>query len=114
MSLEPWQWGNNPGGRMSHELHPKHLPHLLKKNGKAIAVIGRKVVDNNPEGVFCLEAAKKLMTKEIYTVATPQAYGKLVQEGFKPREYQSLPELIKKIADNKYPEAETVILLGGI
>ncbi|MFX0113948.1 MAG: carbon monoxide dehydrogenase beta subunit family protein, partial [Candidatus Hodarchaeota archaeon] len=112
MSLEPWQLGNYPGSRHARELRPENLPRWLKNDGTAIVVVGDRVSMEGSEGAFYLEAAKKLIKKGIYTVATPKAYGKLSSEGTPPNEYASVPEIIKKITDEKFPNLETVMLFG--
>ena len=112
MSLEPWQLGNHPGGRHAKELKVKNLPKWFKNGKNAVVIIGDRVSMEDSEGAFYLEAAKKLISKGILTLATPKAYGKLVAEGTPPNEYGSVPELIKKITDGKYPNLETVMLFG--
>lgn len=112
MSLEPWQRGNYPGSRHARELKPNNLPKWLKTDGTAVVIVGDRVSMEGAEGAFYLEVAKKLINKGIYTIATPKAYGKLAAEGTTPKEYASVPELIKKVTDEKFPNLETVMLFG--
>jgi CO dehydrogenase/acetyl-CoA synthase epsilon subunit len=88
------------------------LSKWLKNDETAVVIVGDRVSMEDPEGAFYLEAAKKLINKGIYTMATPKAFGKLASEGSPPNEYASVPELIKKITDEKFPNLETVMLFG--
>lgn len=112
MSLEPWQSGNYPGASHARELKLNILPKWLKNDGTAIMIVGDRVSMESPEGAFYLKAAKNIIKKGVYTMATPKAYGKLAAEGAPPKEYASLPELIKKVTDDKFPNLEAVMLFG--
>ncbi len=112
MSLSPWQLGNEPGGRPAKELKVKNLPKWLKPDGTSIIIVGNRISMEGAEGAFYLEAAKRLIEKGIPTFATPKAYGKLSVEGTPPKDYASLPELIRRITDDKFPNLETVMLFG--